>query len=66
MLRGGRITARHDIPGSSPILEITLSTPLQVGQTASLEYQAAFGPAQVRWPSTGRSHVPMWAITLFP
>lgn len=44
MLRGGRITARHNPPGSTPILEITLSTPLQPGQIASLEYQAAFGP----------------------
>ena len=44
MLRGGRITARHNPPGSTPILEITLSTPLRPGQIASLEYQAAFGP----------------------
>ncbi len=43
MLRGGRITARHDLPGSTPILEITLSTPLLAGQITSLEYQAAFG-----------------------
>jgi hypothetical protein len=44
MLRGGTITARHKPPGSSPILEITLSTPLSVGQVGSLEYQANFPP----------------------
>lgn len=42
MLRGGTITARHEPNGSSPILEITLSTPLAVGQVGSFEYQANF------------------------
>jgi hypothetical protein len=44
VLRGGRVTARHEPPGSSPILEITLSTRLRRGQIASLEYQVEFGP----------------------
>jgi hypothetical protein len=44
MLCGGTITARHEPPGSSPILEITLSRPLPMGQVGSLEYQANFGP----------------------
>jgi len=44
MLRGGTITARHEPPGSSPILEMTLSTPLSMGQVGSLEYQANFAP----------------------
>jgi hypothetical protein len=44
VLRGGRITARHEPPGSSPILEITLTSPLQPGQVTSLEYRAEFGP----------------------
>jgi hypothetical protein len=44
VLRGGRITASRDIPGSSPVLEITLTTPLQPGQVTSLEYQAELGP----------------------
>jgi hypothetical protein len=44
VLRGGHITARHEQPGSAPILEITLSTKLQRGQIASLEYQVRFRP----------------------
>lgn len=44
MLRGGTITARHESRDSSPILEITLSAPLPVGQVGSLEYQANFAP----------------------
>jgi hypothetical protein len=44
MLCGGTITARREPPGSSPILEMTLSSPLTVGQVGSLEYQANFGP----------------------
>ena len=44
MLRGAKITARHEPPGSSPILEMTLSTPLSVGEVGSLEYQANFAP----------------------
>lgn len=42
VLHGGRVTARHEPPGSSPILEITLSTRLRRGQVASLEYQVEF------------------------
>jgi hypothetical protein len=42
MLHGGRVTARHEPPGSSPILEITLSTRLQRGQIAPLEYEVEF------------------------
>jgi len=42
VLRGGRVTARHQPAGSSPILEITLSTRLRRGQIASLEYQVEF------------------------
>jgi hypothetical protein len=45
MLRGGTITARHEPHGSSPILEMTLSTPLAVGQVGSLEYRANFAPS---------------------
>jgi hypothetical protein len=45
VLCGGTVTARHEPPGSSPILEITLSRPLPAGQVASLEYQASFGPS---------------------
>jgi hypothetical protein len=44
MLSGGRITATLNLPGSSPILEMTLSSPLPVGQVGSLEYQADFAP----------------------
>ncbi|MBO2459705.1 hypothetical protein [Actinomadura violacea] len=47
--RGGHITARHDFADSSPVVEITLSTPLCRGQVASLEYDVEFeaqaGPA---------------------
>jgi hypothetical protein len=42
VLHGGRVTARHEPAGSSPILEITLSTRLRRGQIASLEYQVEF------------------------
>jgi hypothetical protein len=44
MLRGGTITGRREPQGSAPILEITLSSPLPVGQVGSLEYQANFAP----------------------
>jgi hypothetical protein len=44
VLHGGRVTARHEPPGSSPILEITLNTRLRRGQIASLEYQVEFRP----------------------
>jgi hypothetical protein len=44
MLSGGTITATRKFPGSSPILEMTLSSPLPVGQVGSLEYQADFAP----------------------
>jgi hypothetical protein len=44
VLHGGHVTARLEPPGSSPILEITLSTQLQRGQIASLEYQVEFRP----------------------
>jgi hypothetical protein len=44
VLHGGRVTARHEYPGSSPILEITLSTRLRRGQIASLEYRVEFRP----------------------
>jgi hypothetical protein len=44
VLRGGRVTVRHEPEGSSPILEITLSTPLRLGQIASLEYKVKFVP----------------------
>lgn len=44
VLHGGRVTARHEPSGSSPILEITLSTPLRRGQVAALEYQVGFNP----------------------
>ncbi len=42
VLHGGRVTARHEPIGSSPILEITLTTRLRRGQIASLEYQVEF------------------------
>lgn len=42
VLHGGRVTARHEPTGGSPIVEITLSTRLRRGQIASLEYQVAF------------------------
>jgi hypothetical protein len=42
VLHGGHVTARHEPAGSSPILEITLSTRLRRGQIASLEYQVEF------------------------
>lgn len=41
---GGRVTARHEFPGSSPIFEITFNTPLRSGQVASLEYEVEFSP----------------------
>lgn len=44
MLRGGEITSRREFAGSSPVLEMTLSAPLTVGQVGSLEYRANFGP----------------------
>jgi len=42
VLHGGRVTARHEPAGSSPILEITLSSPLRRGQITSLEYRVDF------------------------
>jgi hypothetical protein len=44
MLRGGKITGRRESAGSSPILEMALSTPLSVGDVAVLEYEAIFEP----------------------
>lgn len=44
VLRGGHVTARHEPVGSSPILEITLSTRLRREQIASLDYQVEFRP----------------------
>jgi hypothetical protein len=44
ILSGGRITRQHEPAGGSPILEITLNSPLSVGEVGSLEYQARFGP----------------------
>lgn len=54
MLCGGTITARHEPPGSSPILEVTLSRPLPKGEVGSLEYQANYSPGAPWRPSTGR------------
>ena len=42
VLHGGRVTARHEPAGSSPILEITLNSRLRRGQVASLEYRVDF------------------------
>jgi hypothetical protein len=44
MLDGGSITAQHEPAGSSPILEMTLTSPLPVREVRSLKYQANFGP----------------------
>ncbi|MEU5988565.1 hypothetical protein ABZ806_06285 [Spirillospora sp. NPDC047418] len=41
---GGRVTARHEFSGASPVLEITFNTPLRKGQVASLEYDVEFAP----------------------
>ncbi|MFG2617228.1 hypothetical protein ACGFXC_06355 [Streptomyces sp. NPDC048507] len=44
VLRGARVTARHELPGSTPVLELTLPAPLAAGQIVSLEYEVAYGP----------------------
>jgi len=44
MVGGGEITGQRQHPGSSPILEMTLSSPLPVGRVSSLAYQAKFAP----------------------
>jgi hypothetical protein len=44
VLHGGRASTLHEPAGSSPILDITLSTRLRRGQIASFEYQVEFSP----------------------
>lgn len=44
VLHGGHVATKHEPSGSSPVLEITLSTPLRRGQVAALEYQVGFRP----------------------
>jgi hypothetical protein len=40
--RGGYLARRLEFAGGSPVLEIALSTPLSLGQVASLEYDVEF------------------------
>ncbi|WP_328863831.1 hypothetical protein [Streptomyces virginiae] len=48
VLRGARVGARREFPGSTPVVELAFPAPLAAGQIASLEYEVVYGSFRER------------------
>ncbi|WP_051774189.1 hypothetical protein [Streptomyces sp. NRRL S-237] len=48
VLRGARVGARREFPGSTPVVELAFPASLAAGQIASLEYEVVYGPFRER------------------